>query len=112
MATRVLGEGRDGNKEGRGKSNKGGGHQRERWLLRLKLTQQRVWRAMKRAMTRAAWVMATATKRVMATNGNNMGNSYGKEGGGRSLAATMAMGMGTAQRIQPLTQQLERVGSW
>jgi hypothetical protein len=35
--------------------------------------------------------MATATKRVMVTNGDNTGNEYGKEGGGRSLAATMGM---------------------
>ncbi len=30
----------------------------------------------------------------MVTNGNTTGNGYGKEGGGRSTAATM----GTAQR--------------
>jgi hypothetical protein len=42
--------------------------------------------------------MATATKRVMATNDNNTGNGYGKEGGGRSTAATMGM----AQRTHPL----------
>ncbi len=41
--------------------------------------------------------MATATKRVMATNGDNTGNGYGKEGGGRLLAAMMGM----AQRDTP-----------
>ncbi len=45
-------------------------------------------------MTRAARVMAMAKakKRAMATNGNNMGNGYGKEGGGQATGATMAMG--------------------
>jgi hypothetical protein len=47
-----------------------------------------------------------ATKRAMATNGNNMGNGYGKEGGGRSTSGTM----GTAQRTRPLALQLERGG--
>ncbi len=32
-------------------------------------------------MARAARVMATATKMAMATDGNNTGNCYGKEGG-------------------------------
>jgi hypothetical protein len=50
--------------------------------------------------------MSTATKRVMATNGDNTGNGYGKEGGGRSTAATM----GTAQRTHPLALRLERGG--
>ncbi len=35
--------------------------------------------------------MARATKRVMVTNVDNMGNGYGKEGGGRSTAAMMGM---------------------
>ncbi len=61
-------------------------------------------------MTRAARVMATATKRAMATGGDNRGNGYGKEGGGQATAATMAMGMGTAQRSQPLALWLERGG--
>jgi hypothetical protein len=30
----------------------------------------------------------------MATDSNNMGNRYGKEGDGQATAATMAMGMG------------------
>jgi hypothetical protein len=55
-------------------------------------------------MTRAAGVMATATKRAIATNaGNNIGNCYGKEGGGCLTAATM----GTAQRTWLLALQLE-----
>jgi hypothetical protein len=61
---------------------------------------------MKRAMARAARVMALATKRAKATNGNNTDNGYGKEGGGRSIAAMM----GTVQRTWPLAQQLERRG--
>jgi hypothetical protein len=48
-------------------------------------------------MARAARAMAMATKRVMATNGDNTGNGYGEEGGGRSLAASM----GTARRDTP-----------
>jgi hypothetical protein len=48
--------------------------------------------------------MATATKRVMATNGNNTGNGYGKEGGRRLMAATMGM----AGRTHPLALRLER----
>ncbi len=42
-------------------------------------------------MARAARAMAAATKRGMATNGNNTGNCYGKEGGGHSRVATMGM---------------------
>jgi hypothetical protein len=57
-----------------------------------------------------AMVMATATKRAMATDGNNMGNGYGKEASGQAMAATMAMGMGTVQRSWLLTLQLERGG--
>jgi hypothetical protein len=45
-------------------------------------------------------------KRAMATDGNNRGNGYGKEGGGHLTAATM----GTAQRTGPLALQLERGG--
>jgi hypothetical protein len=54
--------------------------------------------------------MATATKRAMVTNGDNTGNGYGKEGDGRLMAATMAMGMGKAQRTGPFKLQLERGG--
>jgi hypothetical protein len=54
--------------------------------------------------------MATATKRAIVTNGDNMGNSYGKEGGGHLMAATMAMGMGTVRRTWPFALQLERGG--
>ncbi len=57
-------------------------------------------------MARAARAMATITKRVMATNGDNTGNGYGKEGGGRSTAATMGM----ARKTHPLVLQLERGG--
>ncbi len=55
---------------------------------------------------RAARAMVTATKRAMATNGNNKGNGYGKEGDGRLMAATM----GTARRTGPLALRLERGG--
>jgi hypothetical protein len=50
-------------------------------------------------------VILTATKRVMATDGDNTGNGYGEEGGGRSTAAAT---MGTAQRTHPLALRLER----
>jgi hypothetical protein len=56
----------------------------------------------KKAMTRAAGVVAMATKRAMATNGNNKDNGYGKEGGRRLTAVTMVMGMETAQRTRLL----------
>jgi hypothetical protein len=46
----------------------------------------------------------------MATNSNNMGNGYGKEGDRRLTAATMAMGMGMVQRTWLLALQLERGG--
>ncbi len=59
-------------------------------------------------MARVARVMATATKRVMATDGNNTGNGYCEEASGQATVVTMAMGMGTAQRTWPLTLQLER----
>ncbi len=71
---------------------KGEGWQ-EGWRRRLE------WWATKRAMP-------MATKRAMATGGNNTGNGYGKEGGGRSTAATM----GTARRTHPLALRLERGG--
>ncbi len=61
---------------------------------------------MKRAMARAARAMATATRRVMATNGDNTGNGYGEEGSGRLTVATM----GTVQRTHPLALRLERGG--
>jgi hypothetical protein len=54
--------------------------------------------------------MVTAMKRVMATDGNNMGNGYGKEASRQATAVTMVMGMGTAQRTWPLMLQLERGG--
>jgi hypothetical protein len=52
--------------------------------------------------------MAMATKRAMASDGNNTGNGFRKEGGRQATAATMAMGMGTAQRTRPLVLQPER----
>jgi hypothetical protein len=58
-------------------------------------------------MARVDRVMATATERVMATNGDN---SYGKEARGRATVATMGMGMGTVQRTWPLMLQMERGG--
>jgi hypothetical protein len=63
-------------------------------------------------MLKAARVMAmaTATKRAIATNGNNTGNSYGKEASGQATVATMGMGMGTVQRTWLLMLQLERGG--
>jgi hypothetical protein len=61
---------------------------------------------MKRAMARVARAMVTATKRVMATNGDNTCNGYGKEGGGRLMAATMGM----VQRSHLLALRLERGG--
>jgi hypothetical protein len=61
-------------------------------------------------MTRVARVMATATERVMAIDGNNTSNGYGKEARGQATAATMAMGMGTVQRTWPLTLRLVRGG--
>jgi hypothetical protein len=48
-------------------------------------------RATKRTMAKATMkrAMVTATKRAMVTDGNNTGNGYSKEGGGRSTTATM-----------------------
>jgi hypothetical protein len=43
-----------------------------------------------------AIAMATVMKRLMATDGNNMGNGYGIEASGQAMVATMAMEMGTA----------------
>jgi hypothetical protein len=63
--------------------------------------------ATKRAMATDGDTVSTATKRAMATDGNNMGHSYGEEAGGQATAATMAMGMGTVQRIWPLMLRLE-----
>ncbi len=51
---------------------------------------------------RVARAMATATKRVMVTNGNNMGNGYVEEAGRQAMAATIAIGMGTVQRTWQL----------
>jgi hypothetical protein len=68
------------------------------------------WWAMKRGMARAARAMAMARKRAMATDSDNSGNGYGKEAGRQAIAATIAMGMGTAQRTWSLMLQLERGG--
>jgi hypothetical protein len=78
----------------------------------MQLQQQQGWWVSKRAMMRAARAMAMtmATKRAMATNGNNTGNGYGKEASGQATTAIMAMGMGTARRAWLLTLQLERGG--
>jgi hypothetical protein len=57
-------------------------------------------------MARAARAMAMATKRVMATNGNNTGNGYGKEGGRHLMLAMMGM----VQRTYPLALRLKRGG--
>jgi hypothetical protein len=42
-------------------------------------------------MARAARAMATATKIAIATNGDNLDDGYGKEGGGHLTAAIMGM---------------------
>ncbi len=42
-------------------------------------------------MARQARAMAMAIKRVMATYGDNTGNSYGEEGGGCLTGAAMGM---------------------
>ncbi len=64
--------------------------QRGQWQGREEVCQLQLWwQTTKRAMARAARVKATATKRVMATNGDNTGNGYGKEGGGCLTVATM-----------------------
>ncbi len=72
----------------------------------------RVARAMamatKRVMATNCNTMSTVTKRAMATDGNNTGNGYGEEAGRQATAATMTMGMGTAQRTWLLVLQLER----
>jgi hypothetical protein len=47
-------------------------------------------------------------KRALATNGDNTGNGYSKEGGRHSTAMTI----GTAQRTWLLTLLLERGGGW
>jgi hypothetical protein len=86
-----------GNKEGNGDggkidgdSNKEGNGKGGQWQGREEVRRWRLWwRATKRAMARAA-----------------TGNGYGKEGGGRSMAATM----GAAQRTRPLALQMERGG--
>jgi hypothetical protein len=63
---------------------------------------------MKRVIVRAARAMAMATKRAMATDNNNTGNGYGKEGGRRLMVATILMGMMMVQRTWPLALRLER----
>ncbi len=57
---------------------------------------------MNMAIARAARAMVMAMKRAMATNGNSMGNGYGKEGDEQLKVATMGM----VQRTWPLTLQL------
>jgi hypothetical protein len=57
-------------------------------------------------MVRAARAMTMVTKRAMATNGDNTGNSYSKEGGRRLMAAMME----TAQMTRLLALQLEKGG--
>ncbi len=59
-------------------------------------------------MTRVARAMGLATKRVMATNGNSMGDGYGEEGCGHLMVATIVMGMGTAQWTWLFVLRLER----
>jgi hypothetical protein len=80
-----------------------------RWMATsTKRARKRVGRGMTTA-TRVAGnkkAMAMATKRAMATDGDNTGNCYGKEGGGCSTAATR----GTTQRTWPLALRLERGG--
>jgi hypothetical protein len=44
----------------------------------------------------------------MATDGGNMGNGYGEEGGGRATASTMEMGMGTARKAAARATTRER----
>jgi hypothetical protein len=68
------------------------------------LQQQLGWQATKRAMARTARAMATATKRVMATDGDNLDNDYCKEDDRHLTVETR----GTAQRTRPLVLQLER----
>ncbi len=47
---------------------------------------------MKRAMAQATkGMMATATKRGMATDSDNIGNGYSEGGGRHSMVATMGM---------------------
>jgi hypothetical protein len=74
------------------------------------LQRQLGWWATKRAMTREKRAMAMATKRVVAKNGDNAGNGYGKEGGEQATAVTIALEMGTAQRIWSIVLQLARGG--
>ncbi len=70
----------------------------------MQLRQRLGWWATKKAIARVARVMATATKRAMATNDDNTGNGYGEEDDGSSTAATMGM----ARRTRPLALRLER----
>ncbi len=53
---------------------------------------------------RAARAMAMATKRAMATNGNNTVIGYSKEDDGHLTAATRGM----VRRTRPLVLRLER----
>jgi hypothetical protein len=57
-------------------------------------------------MVRAARAILTGMKRAIATDGDNTGNGYSKEGDEHSMAVTM----GTAQRTWLLAIQLEREG--
>ncbi len=51
------------------------------------MRQQLGWWATKRAMAR----VARAKKRAVVTNGDNMGNGYGKESGGHLTTAATGM---------------------
>jgi hypothetical protein len=62
--------------------------------------------ATRRARARAARGFSTATRMAVVEEGN--GKGYGDKAGGQAMAATMAMGMGTAQRTWPLTLRPER----
>jgi hypothetical protein len=59
-------------------------------------------------MAREARVMATVTKRVMRTDGDNTDYGYGEEIGRQATAATMAMGMGMMQKTWALMLRLVR----
>ncbi len=111
----------NGNKDARTKAARGmimamkRAMERERWQdgwqrqQRGQGQQQLGWWATKRSIVWATKrAMAMATKRGMVTNGDNMGNGYGKEGGRHSMAAMMGM----VRRARPLALQLERGGCW
>ena len=58
-----------------------------------------------------AILMVMATKKAMATKGNNTVNGDSKEGGEQVTAATMVMGRVMAQRTWLLTQRLSADGA-